>query len=94
MKVIVHIKDTDPREIHHIHCPESEILILNILGDKEMTAPQISRASDGKVGISSVYVLLDRLSKRGLVAKKDVELPVADIVLKRVAYSATFDKKF
>lgn len=93
-KVIVHMKDTDSQEIHNIHCPESEIFILDILGDKEMTAPQISRASDGKVSISSVCRFLRRLSERGLVAKKDAEFPVADIVLKRVAYSTTFDKRF
>ena len=89
----VHLKDTPDGEIHHIPCPPAELRILKILEDKEMTGPQISRASDGLVSIPAVYKLLIRLKDRELVTKRNIEIPAADIVLKQVAYSRSFDSK-
>jgi DNA-binding transcriptional ArsR family regulator len=91
--IIVHLKETPEGEIHHISCPKAELRILEILGDSEMIAPQISRNSGGTVGIPAVYKLLSRLKDKKLVISEEKMIPVADIQVKRVYYSLGYDRK-
>lgn len=92
--IIVHLKETPEGEIHHIPCPKVELRILEILGDSEMIAPQISRNSENTVGIPAVYKLLGRLKSRRLVISEERMIQIADIQVKRVYYSLGYDRKF
>lgn len=91
--IVVHLKGTPESEIHHITCPKAELRILEILGDSEMIAPQVSRNSDGAIGIPAVYKLLDRLKKRKLVVSQEKMITVVDVTVKRVFYSRGYDRR-
>ena len=72
--------------------PAAEQKVLTALRKLEEEAkpthgPAIARATNGTVSVQAVYTLLDRLVSRGLVERKDVEVALADITVKRVVYS-------
>jgi DNA-binding MarR family transcriptional regulator len=76
-------KATDP-------APPSEMSVLAIIMKMgEAHAPAIARASNGKVTVSAIYSLLNRLERRGLVEKREVYIEVGDISARRVVYRAT-----
>ena len=53
---------------------------------KPTHGPAIARATGGVVSVQAVYSLLDRLAARGLVGREEVEVPLGDILVKRVNY--------
>lgn len=74
--------------------PRTEKLVLDALkaqqrDGKPTHGPAIARATGGKVSVSAIYVLLDRLCKRGLVSRRDevVQPDGFDVGFKRVSYS-------
>jgi DNA-binding PadR family transcriptional regulator len=79
--------------MRRVHCPQSEIRVLDILKDAdEMTGPQISRSSNSVISKASIYRLLGRLQARKLVTSTTKWFEVCDVNIKRVVYTTTFDK--
>ncbi len=70
--------------------PESEILILEVIGQKKMTAPMISKESNGAITIKEVYKLLSRLVVRRLLDRETTYFEVTGTELRRVMYSAKY----
>lgn len=71
-----------------INVPVAEYGVLTILAalDCEAHGPMISRASKGTISVASIYKLLTRLEKRGLVQRREEYLKAGDIMAKRVLY--------
>lgn len=67
--------------------PATEATVYNVLLKKgELHAPAISRASNGTVSIASVYVILSRLEKKGMVSKREQFIEIDDTKVRRVYY--------
>lgn len=52
-----------------------ERLVLDILGDSDMSALEIVDESGGLLGGSGIYILLGRMVRRGLVIREKAETP-------------------
>lgn len=88
MAMVTIENDTVPAKL-----PETEARILEtVKSSKEpMHGSQIARAAN--VATGSVYTLLQRLEKKGLVEKIELVVPFGSTQLKRVVYEAVLDKK-
>lgn len=73
-----------------IHVPYAELLILHVLSDEKLTAPQIVRRSEAKISLNGVYSLLKRLMGRGLINREEGSVQVLDISLRYIYYSRSF----
>lgn len=73
--------------VERIKVPDAERRVLEILSHNPgMHAPAIARASNDEISIDSIYNLLKRLFKRGLVEKQEALVEVGDLKIKRVLY--------
>jgi DNA-binding PadR family transcriptional regulator len=77
-----------------ISLPITEFLVLFTLTNLHRTqgavhAPAIARASNGELSIATVYGSLNRLEKKGVVAKKDEIFDLGSSVVRRILWSPT-----
>lgn len=82
---------------NRVKVPDTEYLILTILKDRVtgLPAPNIADASNGEISVESVYTLLKRMVKRGVLERKEEELKVADFAhIKRICYKVKEGVRF
>ena len=71
--------------------PATERLILELLveGGKEMFGLELIGASHGRLKRGSIYVTLQRMSKKGLVESREDARPAPEIGIPRRLYTAS-----
>ena len=81
------IKSNFMKEHMYQKVPDSEFEVLKALAKLgEAHGPKVSRALK-TVSVASIYKLLSRLEKRGLVVKHHCQVPIDDeVVVRRVLY--------
>ena len=90
--LVVHMKGDPEGEMREIVCPKAEYLVLIVLCNDKLTAPEIARRSETRLTIASTYKLLHRLQERGIVCREDVVVDVMGALLNRVVNSVAFDR--
>ncbi len=89
--VQVHFITSPPDQMDWVHVPDTELEVLHTLGQNKWIGPEISRATDGRISPESIYMLLRRLLKRGLVEKNNATEKIRGVDLKRVEYHSLID---